>query len=228
MNFLRKVMAETKKVYICRWKLKNENWFLMDEKLNQRKRILEIAKELFLNFGYSKVSMGDMASRLGMSKKTLYIHFEGKESLLNAVIDDYRDDISSHMERILKDDSKDIIEQGREIFSYIGTKMSAINPFLIEDIYKNAPHAWEKIQKIKRDSAFNLFKGVLDDAAKKGIVKKDINRTLAVLLYMSATETIINPNFTRNIPKEMMSEIPFSTPAIFEGLVKIIFEGVLE
>ncbi|MBI9035296.1 MAG: TetR/AcrR family transcriptional regulator [Bacteroidales bacterium] len=200
----------------------------MCEKLNQRKRILEIAKELFLSFGYSKVSMGDIASRLGMSKKTLYVYYEGKESLLNAVIDDYRDDITSHMDVIFKDDTKDIVEQGREIFSYIGAKISAINPYMIEDIYKNAPQAWEKIQQIKKDSAYKLFQGVLDEGARKGIVRKDINRTLAVLLYMSATETIINPNFTRNIPKEMMSEIPFSTSAIFEGLVKIIFEGVLE
>lgn len=52
-----------------------------------RKRILETAKEFFLEFGYKKVTMDEIADSLGMSKKTLYQYFPSKYELLSAVTD---------------------------------------------------------------------------------------------------------------------------------------------
>lgn len=199
----------------------------MEDKTLQRKRIVDIAQELFSSHGYSKVSMDDIASKIGISKKTLYTQFKGKEDLLNEAINQYKTDISKFVDNVLKHKKTPSIDKASEIFSYIGTKISSINPYLLEDVYKNAPSAWANIQEIKKDAAFRRFKLFLEDGMRQGYIRKDINRSLAVVLYACAIETIINPEFTRMIPKEMMHEIPFSTAAIFDGLVQIIFEGVM-
>jgi AcrR family transcriptional regulator len=47
-----------------------------------RERILDIALELFIEQGYDKTSLRDIAERLGTTKAALYYHFERKEDIL--------------------------------------------------------------------------------------------------------------------------------------------------
>jgi AcrR family transcriptional regulator len=47
-----------------------------------RERILDIALELFVDRGYDKTSLRDIAERLGTTKAALYYHFERKQDIL--------------------------------------------------------------------------------------------------------------------------------------------------
>jgi AcrR family transcriptional regulator len=46
-----------------------------------RERILDIALELFVEQGYEKTSLRDIATRLGTTKAALYYHFERKQDI---------------------------------------------------------------------------------------------------------------------------------------------------
>lgn len=52
----------------------------------RRLAILETAKELFLERGYSAASMAEVSARVGGSKQTLYSYFSSKEDLFVAVM----------------------------------------------------------------------------------------------------------------------------------------------
>ena len=52
-----------------------------------RRHILLTAKDVFLATGYERASMDTVASRAGTSKRTLYAHFENKETLFLAVME---------------------------------------------------------------------------------------------------------------------------------------------
>jgi len=56
----------------------------MTEEKEIKQRIALKADEMFRQFGYSKVTMEEIASSLAMSKKTLYKHFSNKDHLLKA------------------------------------------------------------------------------------------------------------------------------------------------
>ena len=56
-----------------------------DELIKQR--LLSIAMQEFLQFGFSRISMDDLALRMGMSKKTLYKYYPSKEELVRAVLE---------------------------------------------------------------------------------------------------------------------------------------------
>jgi AcrR family transcriptional regulator len=47
-----------------------------------RKRILDVALELFTRRGYEKTSLRDIAEQLGVTKAALYYYFERKEDIL--------------------------------------------------------------------------------------------------------------------------------------------------
>ncbi|MEO2063316.1 MAG: TetR/AcrR family transcriptional regulator [Christiangramia sp.] len=49
-----------------------------------REQIIEVAVEMFLNYGFKSVTMDDIADKLGISKKTIYAHFSTKTKLIDA------------------------------------------------------------------------------------------------------------------------------------------------
>ena len=51
-----------------------------------RDRILEIARDLIAERGYSSASISQIAARLGTSKAALYYHFKSKEEILDALL----------------------------------------------------------------------------------------------------------------------------------------------
>lgn len=52
-----------------------------------RDHILWSAKDVFLELGFERASMDEVASRAETSKRTLYAHFESKEKLFLAIVD---------------------------------------------------------------------------------------------------------------------------------------------
>jgi TetR/AcrR family transcriptional regulator, mexJK operon transcriptional repressor len=56
--------------------------------LHLRRRILEVATQLFLAQGYESTTIEAVAARAGISKRTLYHRFEDKSALFTAVVHD--------------------------------------------------------------------------------------------------------------------------------------------
>jgi len=50
-----------------------------------RNKIIHKSSELFLTLGFKSVTMDDIASAMGISKKTIYVHFSNKTKLVEAV-----------------------------------------------------------------------------------------------------------------------------------------------
>ena len=51
-----------------------------------RRRILDAAYDLFYRKGYSRVGVDEIAAVAGLTKRTLYYHFESKDELLGSVL----------------------------------------------------------------------------------------------------------------------------------------------
>ncbi len=56
--------------------------------LSSRETILATSRDVFLRHGFTDASMDTIAQRSGVSKTTLYAHFESKEALFNQVVVD--------------------------------------------------------------------------------------------------------------------------------------------
>jgi AcrR family transcriptional regulator len=52
----------------------------------KRRQIVEGAREIFLARGFDAASMSDIARAAGVSKGTLYVYFENKEQLFQAIV----------------------------------------------------------------------------------------------------------------------------------------------
>jgi AcrR family transcriptional regulator len=52
----------------------------------REKRILDAAAALFTHYGFDKTTVSDIAAEAGVSKGAIYLHFESKENLLEALL----------------------------------------------------------------------------------------------------------------------------------------------
>ena len=60
-----------------------------DEK---KRRVLAAAKEVFMRYGYKRVTMGDIAKEAGMSRPALYLVFQCKPDIFKGVVREFSTD----------------------------------------------------------------------------------------------------------------------------------------
>lgn len=188
--------------------------------LNRKTRILESAREQFANRGFSKVTTDEIASELGISKKTLYKHFPKKETLLQEVMEWTMYEIRQGAEKILNDDRLEFTEKLESIMTFIGGQVSRYltKPFL-RDIKRSAPELWARFEAFRKEQINSKFSNLITLGIKIGVFRKDVNQQLVVLVYLNAIQNIIHP--------ETLSHLPFTASEAFESIIKIIFEGIL-
>ena len=60
------------------------------EESAKRRQIMDGARSVFLASGFDAASMGEIARQAGVSKGTLYVYFDSKERLFEAIIESER------------------------------------------------------------------------------------------------------------------------------------------
>ena len=78
-------------------------------------QILTAARELFLQGGFSNTSMDAVAKHAGVSKSTLYAHFENKEQLFGAVVGTLRQRLHDALTGVSTKDDRDIAKMLSQI-----------------------------------------------------------------------------------------------------------------
>lgn len=59
-----------------------------------RRRILDSAVDLFSELGYGETGLADVLLRAGVSKGAFYYHFDSKEAVASAIIQEYRNTVT--------------------------------------------------------------------------------------------------------------------------------------
>jgi TetR/AcrR family transcriptional regulator, transcriptional repressor of aconitase len=62
----------------------------------RRRVILDAARSCFLQFGYAKTSLDDIAKRANLSRPLIYRKYKNKEDLFGAVYDDFHEALYPH------------------------------------------------------------------------------------------------------------------------------------
>lgn len=184
-----------------------------------RRRIMDEARELFFRYGFSKVSMDEAAEKLGMSKKTLYKHFPSKEDLLEAVTDDHMRECDADMHALCAKRGQGPLEKFRCLMDYLAGLYGKMSEALVHDLRKSAPGIWKRVEATRKEHIYNEFSVLVKEGRRKGIFRKDVDERLFLLIYFETVQRILHP--------ETLSGLPFPPSQVFDGVVKVLFEGFL-
>ena len=149
-----------------------------------KEKILEEAFKLFLQKGYSEVSISVVQEELGIGRATLYYYFKSKEDLFKTVIDHY---IIKYMESSLQIEPDatvaDMIESRiRLIIAQRDILLQSNNPNLtffnltsIKFIALLKSEDYRKKLEVFRNKTIELWKMAINNSIRNKEIKEDVN-----------------------------------------------------
>jgi AcrR family transcriptional regulator len=182
-----------------------------------KNRIIDSAEKRFSQYGFRRVTMDDIASDLGISKKTLYLHFKSKEDIAWAVKTRMHRDIDRLLQKAKKE-IPDPIERFKKIIAEVTNRVSIIGSAFMTDIKKDIPDLWRECEEFREKEIYKYIGGILEEGIKKGEIKKGINTKIAVMVYLGAIRMVIQP--------DILMENQFSIKDAFDNILKIFLEGI--
>jgi AcrR family transcriptional regulator len=184
-----------------------------------RARILESAGALFLNRGFVQVTADEIASRLGISKATLYKVFSGKEDILREVVRGVLNDIGGRVERLVDDGSLGFVEKMVALMSFLGTRMARFEPVFVRDLQKHVPGLWKEVERFRQDKIARNFKIILESGRREGYFRADVDLDLLLAMFASLVQEFINPAALMRSGR--------SPAETFESVIKVFFQGIV-
>jgi len=182
-------------------------------------RILNSAREEFFLHGFTKVTVDEIASKLGMSKKTIYKFYPSKDDIVRAVITTTFKEVQSVCEEIVNNNTLNFVDKLQQMMTVAALHISKIGKSLIEDLQKNVPHVWNEVSEFRSKRINENFSKLLNEGVQKGIFRNDIDQQLVLLIYDNVISNLVNP--------VMLANLPFTASQVFEAIVKVIFEGIM-
>jgi len=153
------------------------------------KKILEKSNELFLNLGFKSVTMDEIASALGVSKKTIYKYFKNKTELVAAVTEYMFDTICTGINCIIGSKMNPI----DELFSIKKLVMEHLKDEKSSPQYQLQKY-YPKIYASLKHKQFDIMQDCVIDNLKNGIelglYRKNIDLEFISRIYFNGVTGI--------------------------------------
>ncbi|MGC4233460.1 MAG: TetR/AcrR family transcriptional regulator [Niabella sp.] len=172
--------------------------------IDNKTRIREKAKELFICFGMRSVSMDDIANAIGISKKTLYQHYADKETLVADTIEKILETNNAHCQAS-REKAQNAIQESFLATETVSELMKKTNPVLLFDMQKYYPAAYRKFLKFKQDFLYNFIRSNIEWGIKDGLYREDINVTLVSSLRIESISLPFQQDFFARVNIDLAS-----------------------
>ena len=174
----------------------------MHEIVTTGERIKLKSHDLFMQFGLKSVSMDDIATQLGISKKTIYQFYADKDAL----VDDVIKSLLEHSESCCSRDTKAAENAVHEIFlamDFIMEVFRSMNPSLLYDMQKYYPAAFQKFLKHKNDYLFGVIKQNLQRGIKEELYREDLKVEVLARFRVESMMLPFNPEFHTKVKQSL-------------------------
>ena len=180
-----------------------------------RDRILEKAYELIQRYGLRGFTMDDVASELGISKKTIYKTFDSKNHLISELVDriievekqTFSKEIGKH------DDWMDKFESMLTMYTPEDIPMR-----LVDELYRYYPQEKEKVEKLAAFRQEIIFP-LIEEGQAMGKIRWDLNPAIIVSMIHNLFMTPVEP--------KILESQDLTIKQLIEQIKKLFFYGIL-
>ena len=184
-----------------------------------RTRILEVARTLLLAYGFNALTMDDLARELGMSKKTLYVHFPSKNALAEAILDGIGKSIRAQLEAVLSHPKLTFAQKLCGVIDVVGSVLGKVSPATFRDLQRNAPHLYQKIEAIRQKNIPFVIGSLIRTGIAEGMVRPEIDPAFAAEFWLQAIRGLIQP--------DILDRTQLTPRQTLEKGIQLFFNGLL-
>ncbi len=160
--------------------------------MDTRERILYESAILFKKHGARNIKVDDLASQLGISKKTLYFYFKDKEALVFEVTKGMLLNMENNLEQF-RNNSDNAIDELIKVMKHTSEIFKNINPDMLFDLRNHFARAWKLYRNHMKTC---LHAGVVQNierGIKEKLYRNDIDPYMVALMRMAQIDAFFNP-----------------------------------
>jgi AcrR family transcriptional regulator len=153
--------------------------------------ILKSAEELFFRYGVKSVTMDDIATHLGMSKKTIYHFFKDKDELLS----DFAKSFVNRNANVFEHECKlshNAIDEIFCVMKHLRNMIQQMNPKLFFELQKYYPQAWQQLRDFREKHVTEMIQKNLEKGITQGLYRSDINIIVLAKLRLEEIDMAMN------------------------------------
>jgi TetR/AcrR family transcriptional regulator, cholesterol catabolism regulator len=154
-------------------------------------RILREADELFCTFGVKRITMDDVAKKLGMSKKTIYQHFKDKNELVYVLFQTMFETEKKAMDQN-QQKAENAINEVFLVVTHLQEMLSKMNPMVFFDLQKYHPQVWELFRDFRYTYMLNCITANMKRGLDEGYYRKEINVEIIARMRLEQVAMIFN------------------------------------
>ena len=163
-----------------------------------KERIKQKADELFRNYGIKSVTMDEIATRLGVSKKTIYHSFADKDQLVDEVVGD----LLTYNQSCCNKDRAKALNAIHEVFlamEMMQQMLENMNSAILYDIERNHPATFQKFLQHKNKFLMQVIKENIERGKKEELYREDVNTEVIARIRIETMFIPFNPEiFPKN------------------------------
>lgn len=149
--------------------------------------------ELSKTRGFYQVTMDELAAAAGLSKRTLYRYFAGKDEIIEAVVDNFMERMGAEIDRLIS-----ARRTPEEVMTFILNNLTRvgriiINPLVMDDLRRHYPHLWKKIDDYRMGRLQQVIPVLLDEGNRE--FTREIDPRIVATVLVASTQAVLNPEF---------------------------------
>lgn len=180
-------------------------------------RILNEAMVLIKKHGIRFVTMDLIAENLGISKKTIYVHFDNKKSLISETVKKRLEEQEKVFEKIDKK-AKNIIETMVMVMDYGANKLDEINPIAFEELKRFYPDIFTSMKSSRKEINHQNTIKMITIGKEEGLFRKDVNGDIASRLFLAQMELMMD--------HQVFPAMEFSKGVLFKHICINFLRGI--
>jgi TetR/AcrR family transcriptional regulator, cholesterol catabolism regulator len=181
-------------------------------------RIKLKAHALFMQYGLRSVSMDDIATGLGISKKTIYQFYQDKDAL----VDDVIATLINHNQLCCDNDKLKSEDAIHEIFLAIDMMLEmfkSMNPSILFDMHKYYPTAFQIFLKHRDGYLFTVIKENIKRGIEEGLYRENLKVEVMARFRVESMMLPFNPEFQSKVKESLVGVEEEITIHFLYGLV---------
>jgi AcrR family transcriptional regulator len=157
-------------------------------------RILAAARHRLFAFGYNALTMDELAHELGMSKKTLYVYFPGKDAIIEAIIDQFNRSLRRDLEAVLLDPHLKFLPKLRALIDRVMPVLALLSPGLLRELQRFAPKISRRIDEVRQKNIPWFFGRLFREGIAEGAVPSDLDVDFAAQFWLQTVRGLLHPD----------------------------------
>jgi TetR/AcrR family fatty acid metabolism transcriptional regulator len=186
---------------------------------SKREHILNYARKRFMESGYSKVSVEEIAHACRLGKATIYQEFGSKEELLLSSIKSFADHLKQKMDPVLVEGNMSLDEKIQALLHLLFNTLTHVNTAALDDIRRSVPEAFDLIEEERRGLIFENITKIITEGRNNGTFRQDTDPKLIAHMMIGAVSHIADPH--------VLVQFDTSPARTLEMVVSIIIRGCI-